>query len=89
MADEQWHLIGLTTEGQTLAVGGVSVWDPAWRSLHRSVPLRHPQYPSQVHPASLYEWPDADGPLLLAVAEVSAGVYVLGVSPPTVEIVRG
>lgn len=89
MSDERWHTIGLTHDGgQGLTVDGVSVWEPEWRSQQRTVPLTHPQYPSQVHRGSVYEWPAADPPLLIAIAEVSANVYVLAVSPPTAEVIR-
>lgn len=88
MADE-WHPIGLAHDGQRLTVNGVDVWDPAWRSQARSVPLTHPQYPAQVHRATVYEWPGADPSLLLAITEVSANVYVLAVSPPTAQVARG
>lgn len=89
MRDERWHIIGLTHDGgQGVTVDGASVWDARWRSQRRTVPLTHPQYRSQVHQGSVYAWPDADPPLLLAVAEVSANVYVLAVSPPTAEVIR-
>ena len=81
--------MGLAHEGgRGFTLNGVSVWDPRWRSTQRGVSLLHPQYPSQVHRASVYEWPDADPPLLMAVAEVSANVYAFAVSPPTAEVER-
>lgn len=89
MADERWHPIGLAHEGQRLTVNGVDVWDPAWRSQARAVPIAHPQYPAQAHTAWVYEWPGADPPLLLAIAEVSANVYAFAVSPSTTEVARG
>lgn len=90
MSEEHWRSVGITHEGGAgFLVNGVSVWDPRWRSQKRSVPVTHPQYPEQVHRAAVYEWPDADPPLLLAIAEVSMNVYVFAVSPVGTEVVRG
>jgi hypothetical protein len=88
--EEQWAPVGVTHEGGPgFTVDGISVWDSKWESQHRSVPVQHPQYPTQVHSGAVYAWPGSSPPLLLAVAEASMNVYAFAVSPPTAQVARG
>ncbi len=59
---ERWKPLGLAHEGQNLLVNGASVWDAAWQPQKRAISLKHPQYPSQVHRASVYALPDDEPP---------------------------
>jgi hypothetical protein len=86
MSTDEWLPIGVVVEGQQLTVEGVNVWDASrWRSEHRSVVLLHA---GQRHPVAVYRLTDVDPPVRLALGEVSAGVYAVGVSPPTTPVER-
>lgn len=86
MTDEDWLPLGVVVEGQPLWVAGVSVWESTrWRSEGRRLVLLQG---GEQRAVSAYALRDTEPPIRLALGEVSAGVYAVGVSPPDTAVER-
>lgn len=86
VSTDEWLTVGVVFEGQPLTLAGVSVWDMArWRSENSRVVLLQGE---QRHSVFVYRLADAEPPVRLALGEVSAGVYAVGVSPASTVVER-
>jgi hypothetical protein len=71
-----WKVIGAVVEGQPIDVGGLDPWSLDWvRVAEPDVHLPHPQYPSQLHPMSVFEIRSGGKSVIFAAGELSANVW--------------
>jgi hypothetical protein len=75
-----WKTIHLGTEGDSFALGGVSVWTTQWKSQgEQPIAAKHPAYPSQEHQLKRYFIQAGGVAHEFAAGEVSPGVWLFAV----------
>lgn len=87
MPDEEdvtdgWRFLSIGIDGFDVDVGGLNPWRKNWISTGRRVVVAHPQYPSQRHRFTVYEFEGADPPVVFAAGEYSNGVWGFFVPEP-------
>ena len=69
-----WRFVYVGFEGTEVAVGGVDPWTHEWHSLHETIDVPHPVYPSQRHHLQVWRAITERGPVTFAAGELSNGV---------------
>ena len=71
-----WRAIGVVTEGNAIAVGGLNPWDFEWRQVRdEPIELPHPDYPNQRQRVWVYEIESSGRKVRFAAGELSANVW--------------
>ena len=73
---QNWTAVGIVSEGDPIAVGGVNPWEFKWiRAQDEPVELPHPAYPHERHRLWVYEIEKGGRQIRFAAGELSPNVW--------------
>ena len=71
----EWTNVHVGLEGDSVAIGGIQLWNEEWRATGERMQLPHPDYPAQHHLMHVYDVGDPGRPVRFAAGELSNGVW--------------